>query len=345
MPKSRRLKKVLTKTGESVSEQYCRKGMHIKRADEFYAAVDTMVDASGLFSVCKSCCNDMFDGFYKAEGSIEVATLKMCRSLNLKYSEEAIQAALSQIETMKARGNENTPFFGLYKFKLTTASSDVPIADRKHMDLTYQEITNITVSGKKLEDDAFEGAGNLKEFWGTDNEEDIKFLQNEYLDFKRTHKLDSHVEIVLLKQVCYKILDIDKARKNNGKNVDAHIKGLQALMKGLAISPDMMNAANSGTSLDTFGQWIEDIEKSEPAEWLEENAHNLYKDVDDTDGYFKKYFLRPLKNFITQSKDFNIEDDEVKDDDLDSWESLNESLSLSEEDVEDDNLHETISSE
>jgi len=32
--------------------------------------------------------------------------------------------------------------------------------------------------------------------------------------------------------------------------------------------------------------------------------------------YFKKYFLRPLKNFITQSRDFNVDFDENEEDDM-----------------------------
>ena len=67
-------------------------------------------------------------------------------------------------------------------------------------------------------------------------------------------------------------------------------------------------------------KWIEEIEKYEPAVWLKNEGHDdLYKDVGNVDEYFQKYFVRPLKNFMLQSKDFigdgegDIDMDEVSD--------------------------------
>jgi hypothetical protein len=39
----------------------------------------------------------------------------------------------------------------------------------------------------------------------------------------------------------------------------------------------------------------------------------MYRDVGNVEKYFDDYFVRPLKNFVTQSKDFkiNTEGDEI----------------------------------
>lgn len=75
-------------------------------------------------------------------------------------------------------------------------------------------------------------------------------------------------------------------------------------MKSLAISPNMANASTASKSTETFGLWIKDIEELEPAEWHQDNT--IYKDMDNLDFYFQNYFVRPIRNFITGSRDFNI---------------------------------------
>ena len=35
----------------------------------------------------------------------------------------------------------------------------------------------------------------------------------------------------------------------------------------------------------------------------------MYRDVGNVEKYFDDYFVRPLKNFVTQSKDFKIDNE------------------------------------
>jgi len=95
--KSRRLLGKVTKSGITVEFKKCRKCMEEKRPVEFYDAVDPFIDSDGLFSICKPCCNSIFDTYFESEKSMELALLRFCRSVNLKYSEEAIQAALAHM--------------------------------------------------------------------------------------------------------------------------------------------------------------------------------------------------------------------------------------------------------
>jgi hypothetical protein len=84
----------------------------------------------------------------------------------------------------------------------------------------------------------------------------------------------------------------------------------------LAISPNAINASGTDKGLDTFGLWIQDIEKQEPAQWLKIDPRgDMYRDAGNVEEYFQKYIVRPLKNFITGSKDFNIDESSGDDDD------------------------------
>lgn len=302
--KSRR-KAVISRTGVSLDSVYCRKCMSDRKPADFMSALDERLDRNGYFSVCKSCVNETFEEIYASEKNLEITVLRMCRMLNVKYSEEAIQATLKQLETMKNKGNLDTPFFGLYRMKLVTTQSG-KIGDR-HEDLTYQEVTNINVPERDALHDG-QVSQEVLEFWGGE------YAYSEYVWFekmlsqwKKTHKHDTMAEETLLKEIVFKQYDIEKARKDKGKSTATLVKELQDIMKTAAIDPSKTSIANSGRSHDTFSSFIKVIEENEPAEYYKDKA--LFQDYDNIEFYFEKYVLRPLKNFILGSRDFNVKDE------------------------------------
>jgi len=102
-----------------------------------------------------------------------------------------------------------------------------------------------------------------------------------------------------------------------GKSGDASaIKRLQDLMKTASVDPGKASLANSGKAKETFSSFVKVIEENEPASYYEDKK--LFKDFDDIDFYFKKYVTRPLKNFVTQSRDFNVESENDVDELVDS---------------------------
>ena len=96
------------------------------------------------------------------------------------------------------------------------------------------------------------------------------------------------------------------------------VKELQDLMKTASLDPAKASAINSGKSQDTFGGIVKLIEEAEPAEHYKDKE--LFKDYDNIVLYFYNYVTRPLKNFITGSRDFSLAEKEEKDtfeDDID----------------------------
>lgn len=317
MPKSRR-KSVTTKTGETISSAHCRRCMGDLPPAKFYSATDIDIDKNGLLSICKGCIHELFTLFYSTENSIEKTVLRLCRKLNIKYSEEAIEAAKIHKKTLEDKGVLDSPFMGIYFSKLYSTNKTT-MRIEAGIDLQYSEVTHINVIGKEINDDAFDGGGkDLKAFWGTKfQEQDYAWLEGELAEWKNKHKIDTKSEESLLQLIILKRFDIRKAREED-RDTSSLEKEYQALLKTSALSPSMTNVANSGDALDTYGKWIADIEKEEPAQWLEGDGHEKYgmfRDVDDVDGYFQKYFVRPLRNLILQAKDFNIDDNQNEEDD------------------------------
>jgi hypothetical protein len=313
MPRSRRKTVTTTKTGLEITSSHCRRCMNDLPPAKFYTAVDFDLDKNGLLSICRDCIGEMFDLTLSVEHSIEKTVLVICRKLNIKFSQEAINSTIAHMDTLKERGTKDTPFMGIYFSKLHATNRTSNRMGDASLDLTYQDAVQITVSNNNpLHDDEFEEARDLKMFWGTEDKQDIEFLENELASFKQTHRADTYAEIVLLKEVCYKLLEINKSRRSN-TSTDSSLKQLMDVMKNLAISPNQANAASAGKGADCFGVWLKEISELRPEEWYEDQS--IYKDVDNIEEYNERIFISSMRAFTTGNREFTIEGGEIVDDD------------------------------
>ena len=307
-------KEITTKTNYTVSESYCRKCVDMRPASDFYEAMDTgFADSVGLLSICKTSINEMYDDMISQKMTIEQAIHRLCIVLNVKYSNEAMSATKTNVQTLIDSGKNVSAVFGIYLSKIVSLNKSMDKSIQT--DNSYEDVSVIFTS-KELNTEV-QIPQDIIDFWvNAKTPEDIKYLENEYMQFKQNHSTETHAEVTLLKRVCYTLLDI-KMAMSNGDSTDKLDKTLQELMKNLAIAPGAKNAPNQDKGGDSFGMWIQDIEQNEPAQWLKtDKNYDLYKDVYNTEDYFQKYIVRPLKNFITMSKDFNVEDAEIDEDDL-----------------------------
>lgn len=312
-------KDYISKTGVTLEQCYCRKCMKNKKPDDFFEAVDNgFVDANGKMSVCKDCCNAMFDLVYNSNGMIlDKAILKICRYLNIAYSEDAVNMTMEHIDTNTKKGINTSSIFGIYKAKLHIIMNKGDIRDKadRNQDLTFREPVISRVADDGLLDQQVPEAQDLRVRWGSNLEyDDYVWLEKELSDWKKTHKCDTKAEETLLEQICLTKFTIRKMREES-KSPGGLIKELQDLMKTANVDPAKTSLANAGKSRETFSEFIKTIEENEPAEYFEDKK--LFKDFDNLEYYFKKFLTRPLKTFILGSRDFNIGEEPPEDDDLD----------------------------
>ena len=104
--------------------------------------------------------------------------------------------------------------------------------------------------------------------------------------------------------ICIKELEIRNARQS-GKPTDKLEKSLMELMNSSNLTPRTMSAVNETDSSKVFGVWIKDIEQNRPAEYFQDKS--LYEDFDGIKDYFERFVLRPMKNLLTGSRDFDKE--------------------------------------
>jgi len=294
-------------------EIYCRKCMKILPEDKFYQAYDAkFVDSNGKLSVCKPCIQSLYDTLYTDLGSMEKSIYKLCTTLNIKFSNEAMSATRAHIDTLMQSGKTVTAVFGIFLMKLTATN---PSMDKSaNVDMSYSDVGTIFTTEQV----------NLKETpvpqevldrWGKQTKrDDYEYLEREYMNFKNTHKVDTYTVEVLVKSICYRMLEIKNKRETNDDYEDAE-KALQQLLKNGGLTPSF-KSKDAERETVILGLWIKDVEDFEPCEWLKSDPRgDMYRDVGDVDKHFQNYHVRPAKNFITQSKDFNIDDEDNLDDD------------------------------
>jgi len=233
----------------------------------------------------------------------------MCRMLNVKFNPIAIDSALKQIES---KGTNPEKLFGFYKAKLILQERENP--SDLNIDLTYQYDNGndgVSIDETKFEVEEYQDMEELRKFWGKGFEpEEIMILEEKFASYSQTNSIDTHPERVLLKYICLKEYDIDKAMDGGGKGSTASLtKEYQELLKSANISPSSSTVASGGKSQETWGMFIKTIEETEPAEYFKDDE--LFKDYDNIEQIWLKYVVRPIKNFITGSRDFNVEDIET----------------------------------
>lgn len=253
-------------------------------------------------SVCKDCVSDIFMDAYKIESSLESAILKVCRMLNIAYVPTAVEAVRTLIDKKIKAGEEFSNAFGFYKSRVGVYVNLNPSQNKFFVEPPAELISGIE------EIEVSEEYYDVREFWGDGfTADEYDFLEQQLANFKKTHKSDTYSELVLLREVCFILLEIENTRKAK-KSTGSLLKSLQEVMKSLAISPNMANASSASKSSESFGVWIKDIEELEPAEWHEN--HKLFKDMDNFGLYLENYFVRPLKNFMLGSRDFTLLEEE-----------------------------------
>ena len=298
----------------SQGKYYCRKCMNFLPERNFYKAVDKKrVDTNGKISVCKNCAQDIYDELFKETPVMEKVIHTMCTTLNVAFINNAVDATKAHIDTLTDSGKNVKAIFSIYLQKLVAVN---PTMDKSaDVDMTYVDVGTV-YTDKQFDIKESPIPKDVLDFWGRQYpEEDIRFLEKEYTNLKTTHVVKTYAEITLAKQVCFTVLDIEKVRSGKAEgDMTKMLRSVQDLMKSLDIAPNVANTNTASEDDETFGMWIKDIEKSEPATWLKDNPqYGIYRDIDNIDKYYKDYVVRPLKNFITESRDFNVEELDAKD--------------------------------
>ena len=297
------------KNGLEIESVYCRKCMKSKNPKDFYQATDLYLDTNQLMSVCRDCISQMYVDFYKTNHSITKTILSMCRILNIKFDEETIESVKLHLQT-QGKQEDDPSVYGIFKGKLVATAKKSVDSSVDGIDFSFHEPISY-VAEEQIDDDDFEGEGaDLKISWGADLEaDDYVFLEEKLSEWKKDYSCSNKAELFLMKELCFKELELRRARASGGSgSVDSILKSMDVLLKSAALTPAQATAAASGKTMDSWGMLIKQVEQTQPAELYDKK---IFDDFDNLKTYITNYIKRPMLNFWGASKSFELigEDD------------------------------------
>lgn len=295
----------------NIDKVYCRMCMKNKSESNFYEATYPLIDKNGLLSVCKDCCADLYKHYYSIHGNVEDALRLTCRDLDVCFNLEALKQTKSHVEKLKSQGKPASAIFGYYKSKLSSTNKNNTKMESfryKDSDFFKDDYERENYQNVVSKPNEFEVTSEMVEFWGRGySQSDYEFLEKEKPHWFDRYKCDNRGEEILYKQICYQLLDINKAREE-GREVAKMLDTLQKLMESANVKPKDANALSDADNIDSFGIRIRDIELYEPAEYFEDK--DLYRDFSGIENYFNKWVVRPMKNLLRGSRDFEVGDED-----------------------------------
>lgn len=268
---------------------------------EYFKMANGVVDR---LHICKDCCTEIVDDFVeKDKCSIFEGIYKLCALTGTVYSKNLVHGVVAAaIE--KDRTTRNI-LHSYYK-KL----SELPaFKNKSFLDSDFDTIDELKKDPETIALIENQSADIVK--WGQGfSREDYQRLNALYAQWASGTSQDTITQKSLTKDLCKIDLRLEKAAVK-GADIKDLLNQKQSLIKALAIDPQtLLKNKQDNEAIESFGAWVAEIEKTSPAEYLENPE--VYFDVNGIEGYWDKHIKRPLKNLLLGTKDFpNINEDDA----------------------------------
>lgn len=261
----------------------------------FYISKSIIYKATSHLPICKKCLGNLYEKYYNKYQDYKLALYYMCRAVGICFNLGSYNAVLQEIQNGKT-----TNVWQIYMTKLNSlggkngAGDDFDSSDS----IDVKEIISNQNNDSNIDEEIIGRWGNLPI-------SDLEFLEYNYTQWVTRHQCETRAEEILYEEICQMQLDIKKTRETGG-DVMKKVEALQKLMSSANIRPLDQNALSVNENAMMWGTTVATVEKEEPCEYFEEYKRQQYKDYMGYRKYFDDWVLRPLKNLLSGSKDFNI---------------------------------------
>lgn len=246
----------------------------------FYTSRDKSREFYGKIPLCKNCIKLKYDEYLAKFNDMNLAIYYLCRKIDIPYVHAAYTGALENINNPNSKIQGEDSIVQAYMKNMSFAEQngwgncfDDSQGEEQIEGLSTYDIYTKVKRNKKpngenpqSDEDMYEtiviDTQYLRNKWGDFSNEDLATLESEYMDWvqKLGGQIDEKSIDVIVKQICYQVLDINQHRMS-GEDVTKKVGTLTQLMNtsGL-IEKQKMNTSSTRTA----GQRIEDIEKLHP---------------------------------------------------------------------------------
>ena len=245
----------------------------------FYQTKDKNRKFYSKVPYCKSCIKEIFNQYKKKyKDNLNLAFYYLCRKIDVPYIHSNYTGALENIKNPDSKifGEENliSAYMKGFAFSEQNGWGDSFDDSQGESNIdgiaSFDEFTKVKNNRRVMNnssDDNYEiieyDTGYLQSKWGLFDNNDLSYLESEYLDWKDKlggNIVEKSIDIIV-KQICLQSLDIQKSREQ-GDDVTKKIKTLRELMSDGGLVEKQNRVSDLASS--SVGQRIEDIEKIRP---------------------------------------------------------------------------------
>lgn len=253
---------------------------------------------NGYIPICKSCLEGLYTDYVDKYTKLKYlepdkeATKRLCMMYNLYYSDKVFNSV------MKSNGNK-VCFITAYlkritKYQYLKKDYDSTI-DESRKDKNTDNDTNINNADIDLDENLEDSVDKktLELFgYGLGSKKDYEFLQSQFDDWTSRHECRTKAQEELFKNLCFKQLDILKARRE-GKDTKDLDRSFQDYLGTLNLQPKQ-NVVETMADTQTFGTLIDKYENTRPLPEIDEEL----KDVDNIGLYIDTFFRGHLAKMM-----------------------------------------------
>lgn len=251
------------------------------------------VNNSGFLPFCKACCEKYYEQVLAVfDGDPRLAVKECCDTFGWYWSETLYRGSLKNLTA-------NTPLIAYY---LKVGGNGGAPAGYTYLNYLHEDF--IKVENEAINETLEARTATEKQIktWGAAYEVDeYKTLDYYYDDLTSEFQASDAVQEKLIRDLCVQRLLQDRALKHN--DFDTYEKAsklyhstLKAGNLEVKNKDDELNDPNA-----CYGNFVKMIETYTPAEYYKDKS--LFADFDKIKEYFERFILRPMRNFITGSKD------------------------------------------
>ena len=241
-------------------------------------------------TVCMNCVNELFTRYCYDLNSQEEALLRICMKFDLYYHSDVI--------AMVNKTKSEVPFMSAYCQKLGLRQFQGKTYDTYMEETTLKRIESEESLAAAKADGVKISAAAIKR-WGMGfSPEEYQMADEQYQLLKTANpKADGVQETYMRDLVKTKILQQRAFLNGNSDEYVKYMKAYQDTFKSSRLKMGSDDDADMSDENVCWGRFIQEVEQYTPADLY--TNKKLFEDIDGIKEYFKRFIVRPFKNFFT----------------------------------------------
>lgn len=294
--------------GKKLECSCCGKSKAINKTN-FYLSFSNINTARKYSQICKDCMGDIYEELCRSHGDNPVLNVFFfCQKLDMKFTEDCYKYCRAEIEEGKIDPWRIyvQKFNSIYISRFGDLDSTFDYSEIPNEVLEYYDLIRKSELGDYFEADYLIDE-EIYMRWGRGyTGEDYELLEGYYKEWIYSCEgIENDINALKnVRAICKSELAIAKAQRNRDFDTARQLEKDLIVMKDKMKISEYTKSRDDG-GVDPLGVQIQKIETHRPSEYFKDPK--LYKDVDYIIDYIKRFFLRPMKNLLLGSKDFDKE--------------------------------------